>query len=164
MRIVRFIGEHILAFIMLAFLVLALPSSSVAQEIPRALPDPTAEIQPQIFLLRVDATDVEGVLRLYLQCGAVSAPVGMAQGGLITTINFPVVSLCGMGHLVIAARDFYVPLPLDSWMRYDREGTLGGVLVCVGRVQTGFAVYTEEAHVPQSCMDLEYEDDPQSEG
>lgn len=164
MRIVRFIGEHILAFVMLAVLVLALPSDSVAQELPRAVPDPTAEIQPATFPLRVDATAVGDILRLYLQCGAVSAPFAVVQGGFITTTQFPVVSLCERGLIVIAARDFYVPLPLDSWMQYDREGHLGGVLVCVGKQQTGFAVYTEAAHLPQSCADLEESDDPQSEG
>jgi hypothetical protein len=152
--------RHLVALFMLMVAVFAVPEEANAQELPRAVPDPTREVQPATFPLRVDATEIDGTLRLYLQCGAVSAPVGMAQGRFVTTIQFPVVSLCSGGNFIVSASDFYVLLPLDGWMRYDRAGQLGGVLVCVGRQQTGFSIYTDPAHLAQACVELEDDETP----
>jgi len=117
-----------------------------------AAPGVAQELEPQTVPLRIDNTGHSNVLQLMIRCGPIMRPVGMAEAGVVTDLRLRVTQLCREGDLVAEAKWVGWVTPLEQVVAHDREGLLGGLLLCIADRDTRLKVYTSDA-IPSVCRD-----------
>jgi len=114
------------------------------------------EVQPQTIVFRLDNVDSQEKIIVLLRCGRIMRPFLLAEPRTIVDENIPVVSLCDGGAFMLAADTWRGSVPLGEVPRLEREGKVGGLLLCIrGRVKTALLAYGPGVTLP-ICSTLDW--------